>query len=142
MERYQNNESFIISEDSFENLKKSKSWVLFIAIVSIAIVGIFILSALFTLIAESFALGFLSLILNATLLIPLVYLFKYGNHLGELVRTEEGYHFDEAMKNLRIYWQLAGIYLIVFLGIMIFMVFLILSFAQDLPQELLEMPIG
>jgi len=135
----ENNESFFISENSFENLKKSKSWVLFIAIVSIAIVGIFILSALFTLIADSFALGFLSLILNGILLIPLIYLFKYGNHLGELARTEEGYHFDEAMKNLRIYWQLAGIYLIFFIAIIIFMIFLMFSVMQELPQEFLEL---
>jgi len=131
-----------ISEEAFDNLKRTKPWVLLVAISGITVIGLSFLSGLFTLIAKSFIEGLITISLNGILLIPFIFLLNYGNHIGNLLKTEDSYHFDEAINNQRKYWQWIGVFTIVFIALLIVLIFAVIAIGDSFFDAIMDYPVS
>ena len=115
-----------------EHLRRTRPWVVFVAILGLVFAGLLALSGIIMAIvgvAESggyggeeqmiamFAMGFGYILIAAVYVLLAILLMSYGKRIGLLVQTNETGYAEQALDAQRRFWKTFGIITIIFIGI-------------------------
>lgn len=101
-----------VSNRTVEALRKTRPWVVFIAVVSFVITGFSVLASLAAM-AGSVGVGIGSLVVSALYVLPAVALLRYGNAINKLLHGGGVAELEQAMDAQASVWQIIGIYVLI-----------------------------
>jgi hypothetical protein len=104
--------SGVVSDRTIAALRKTRPWVVFIAVVSFVFTGFSALASLGAM-TTSVATGIGSLIVTAIYLLPGIALFRYGSAINKLLHGGGVAELEQAMDAQASVWQIAGIFVLI-----------------------------
>lgn len=120
-----------VSDRTVAALRKTRPWVVFIAVVSFVITGFSVLAALGAMM-ESVAVGIGTMMVSALYLLPGVALIRYGNAINKLLHGGGVAELEQAMDAQASVWQITGIYLLISIVLGVLMVLALAAFGAAL----------
>jgi hypothetical protein len=118
-----------VSERTIAALRKTRPWVVFISVVGFVFAGLAVLGGLASLASPDVGAG-IGVIIGASLaLLPAVAMIRYGNAINKLLHGGGVKELEESMEAQASVWQIAGIFTIIYMLFVVFIVIGALAFA-------------
>jgi hypothetical protein len=116
----------VVPDGIVEQLRGTRPWVLFLAVMGFVGAGLMVLLGLFTFAAGSLgsgrdklpgAIGLVYVVLAALYVWPSLYLLRYGSAITRLVRDPHMERLGVALGHQRAFWKLLGIMTVVVMAL-------------------------
>jgi hypothetical protein len=121
------------SERMVAALRKTRPWVMLIAVIGLVFSGLMALGALVAM-TEVPGLGVMYFVMAGLYVLPAVALIRYGNAINKLLHGGGLAELEQALDAQASFWQIAGIYTLVGLVLSVLGMFLMVAFGAALTQ--------
>ena len=102
-----------VSERTVAALRKTRPWVVLIAVISFVFSGFVALGAVAAMTTDLAAVGVGYLVAAALYVLPGIALIRYGNAINKVLHGGGVAELEQAMENQASFWQIAGIYTLI-----------------------------
>lgn len=102
-----------VSERTVAALRKTRPWVVLIAVITLVFTGFMALGAIAVMTMGMAGVGVGYLVGAALYVLPAIALIRYGNAINKLLHGGGVAELEQAMEHQASFWQIAGIYALI-----------------------------